>query len=108
MTFTQDMSNCSTLQQDQVMAPLFILSAVKYPFDVAKYSNVSYFGFAAHLYGDTDKLLKVADSLDVGLICQNKWSAQVSGIPKAIKQSGFGLQDRRTFGDFFSNVKKLT
>ncbi len=108
MTFTQDMSNCSTLQQDQVMAPLFILSTVKYAFDVAKYSNVSYYGFAAHLYGEPDKLGKVAEALDVGLICQNQWSAQVPGLCKATKQSGFGLQDRRAFGDFFSNVKKLT
>ncbi|MBC7421603.1 MAG: aldehyde dehydrogenase family protein [Bdellovibrio sp.] len=108
MTFTQDMSNCSTLQQDQVMAPLFILSTVKYAFDVAKYSNVSYFGMAAHLYGDEDKLAKVADSLDVGLICKNKWSVQLPGSVKATKQSGFGLQDDRVFGDFFSNVKLLT
>ncbi len=108
MTFTQDMSNCSTLQQDQVMAPLFILSSVKYPFDVAKYSNVSYFGMAAHLFGPPEKLDKVADSLEVGMICKNNWSVGQYGIPKATKQSGFGLQDRRVFGDFFSNVKKMT
>lgn len=108
MIFTQDMSNCSTLQQDQVGAPLFILSTVKYAFDVAKYSNVSYYGMAAHLYGDVEKLGKLADSLDVGLICQNKWSVQIPGIPTSTKQSGFGFQDRRVFGDFFSNVKKMT
>lgn len=108
MTFTQDMSNCSTLQQDQVMSPLFILSSVKYPFDVQKYSNVSYFGMAAHLWGEDEKLGKMAESLEVGLICKNKWSVQVFGAVKAVKQSGFGLQDYRTFGDFFSNAKILT
>lgn len=39
--FTKDMSRCSTLQQDQIHSPFYILSTVKYPFDVAKYSNVS-------------------------------------------------------------------
>lgn len=108
ITFTQDMSNCSTLQQDQLMSPLFILSTVKYPFDIQKYSNVSYFGLAAHLWGSEDKLGKIAEALDVGHICRNSWSVQVQGAIKAVKQSGFGLQDYRTFGDFFSNVKNLT
>jgi aminomuconate-semialdehyde/2-hydroxymuconate-6-semialdehyde dehydrogenase len=108
ITFTQDMSNCSTLQQDQVMSPLFILSTVKYPFDIQKYSNVSYFGFAAHLFGDIEKLNKVGDLLDVGLICKNKWSVEVFAMFKALKQSGFGLQDYRVFGDFFSNVKMMS
>ncbi len=107
-TFTQDMSNCSTLQQDQVFAPLFIFSTVKYAFDISKYSNVSYFGFAAHLWGDEEKILKVADFLEVGLICKNKWSAQVFGPVRSVKQSGFGIQDYRVFGDFFSNAKIMT
>lgn len=108
VTFTQDMSNCSTLQQDQVMSPLFILSTVKYPFDIQKYSNVSYFGLAAHLWGEPEKLIKIAEALEVGRIFKNKWSVQVFGASCAVKQSGFGLQDYRTFGDFFSNVKIVT
>lgn len=108
VTFTQDMSNCSTLQQDQVMSPLFILSTVKYPFDIQKYSNVSYFGFAAHLWGEPEKLVKIADTLEVGRIFRNKWSVQSFGPSCSVKQSGFGLQDYRTFGVFFSNVKIVT
>lgn len=106
--FTRDMSRCSTLQQDQIHAPFFILSAVKYPFDVAKYSNVSYFGYAAHIWGEPEKNAKVANALDVGLVSFNKFSAEVQGAWAAVKQSGFGLQDYRAFGAFFSNVKKIT
>lgn len=106
--FTKDMSRCSTLQQDQIPTPVFILSAVKYPFDVPKYSNVSYFGFAAHLWGQPDKFQKVAENLEVGLVCYNKSSVEVSGAVSAVKQSGFGLQDFQSFGAFFSNVKQLT
>lgn len=108
ISFTQDMSRCSTLQQDQIQTPFFILSTVKYPFDIPKYSNVSYYGFAAHLYGQVDKLSKVAESLDVGLIAYNKWSADVCGAQVGVKQSGFGIQDFQSFGSFFSNVKKMT
>jgi acyl-CoA reductase-like NAD-dependent aldehyde dehydrogenase len=106
--FTKDMSRCSTLQQDQIHAPFYILSTVKYPFDVAKYSNVSYFGFAAHLWGDTEKLAKIAETLDVGLVTYNKFSAEVDSRISAVKQSGFGLQDFRSFGAFYSNVKKMS
>lgn len=108
VTFTQDMSKCSTLQQDQIDAPLFILTAVKYPFDIPKYSNVSYYGFAAHLWGDPEKLHKVSESLEVGLVCSNKWSVEVPGPVAAVKQSGYGLQDYQIFGDFYSNAKILT
>lgn len=108
ITFTQDMSKCSTLQQDQVLAPLFILSAVKYAFDIPKNSNVSYFGHSAHLWGDVDKLSKISEQLDVGQVCHNKWSVQISENFQSVKQSGFGLQDYSVFGAFYSNVKILS
>lgn len=107
-TFTKDMSNCSTLQQDQVMAPLFILSVVKYPFDIAKYSNVSYYGQSAHIWADDSKIVKIAEELEVAQICKNSWSVMRHQPTKGVKQSAFGLQDYRVFGEFFSNVKSMT
>ena len=107
-TFTKDMSNCSTLQQDQVMAPLFILSIVKYPFDIAKYSNVSYYGQSAHIWGAEEKIEKIAEQLEVAHVFKNKWSVKHHEANKGVKQSAFGIQDYQVFGDFFSNVKKLT
>ena len=107
-TFTKDMSNCSTLQQDQVLAPLYILSEVKYPFDIPKYSNVSYYGFGASIWGQTDKVSKLTDNLDVGHISLNDWFVHSSAAIKAVKQSAYGIQDYRIFGDFFSNVKFLS
>lgn len=107
-TFTKDMSNCSTLQQDQVVAPLFILSVVKYPFDIAKYSNVSYYGQAAHIWSDESKIPKIAEQLEVALVCKNKWSVEIHQPLQGVKQSAYGLQDYRAFGAFFSNVKKMT
>lgn len=107
-TFTKDMSNCSTLQQDQVMAPLFILSVVKYPFDIAKYSNVSYYGQSAHIWAEEEKIGKIAEQLEVAQVFKNSWSVKHHQPNKGVKQSGFGIQDYQVFGDFFSNVKKMT
>ncbi len=107
-TFTKDMSNCSTLQQDQVTAPLFIISEVKYPFDIPKYSNVSYYGFGASLWSELSKGQKIIDQLDVGHVSQNKWFVYNSEPIRAVKQSSFGIQDYRIFGDFFSNAKVLS
>lgn len=107
-TFTKDMSNCSTLQQDQVMAPLFILSVVKYPFDIAKYSNVSYYGQSAHIWGAEDKIEKIAEQLEVAHVFRNRWSVKHHEPNHGVKQSAFGILDYRVFGDFFSNAKKLT
>lgn len=107
-TFTRDMSKCSELQQQQIFSPLFILSAMKYPFDIAKNANLSYYGFAAHMYGDSEKLVKIANDLEVGCVTYNNWSiGQLAGI-QGVKQSGFGIQDHQSFGAFFSNVKEMT
>lgn len=106
--FTQDMSNCSTLQQDQVMAPAFILSTVKYPFDVPKYSNVSYYGFMASIWGDVEKVDKVSQQLDVGLVSLNRWGIFVDKPIAGVKQSTFGSVDHQIFGGFYSNVKNIT
>jgi hypothetical protein len=99
------MSRCSTLQQDQIHCPFFILSSVKYPFDIAKYSNVSYFGFSAHLWGAPEKLNKIAEALEVGQINYNSWSANSVRGSHAIKQSVYGIQDDRVNGWFYSNPK---
>lgn len=107
-SFTKDMSNCSTLQQDQVLAPLFILSVVKYSFDIAKYSNVSYYGQSAHIWADPNKIQKIAEELEVSQVFKNKWSVESHQPNQGVKQSAFGLQDHRVFGNFFSNVKKMT
>ncbi len=107
-TLTKDMSNCSTLQQDQVQAPLFIISEAKYAFDIPKYSNVSYYGFGASLWSDFDKGQKIIENLDLGHVSQNKWFIYNSNSIKAVKQSAFGIQDYRIFGDFFSNAKVLS
>jgi acyl-CoA reductase-like NAD-dependent aldehyde dehydrogenase len=106
--FTYDMSNCSELQQDQLSLPIFVLSAVKYGFDIPKYSNVSYYGHSANIFSQSAPSEKIVNQLDVGLVSLNKWSIYQMISFKAVKQSAFGVQDSQIFGEFNSNVKILT
>lgn len=106
--FTYDMSNCSELQQDQLNLPVFVLSAVKYGFDIPKYSNVSYYGHSANIFSQNAPSEKIVNQLDVGLVSLNKWSIYQMISFKAVKQSAFGVQDSQIFGEFNSNVKILT
>ncbi|AZZ35770.1 hypothetical protein CIK05_02785 [Bdellovibrio sp. qaytius] len=105
--FTKDMSNCSVLQQDQVMGPAFILSTVKYAFDIPKYSNVSYYGHSASVWTEVGKNQKTIHQLDVGLVSLNKWSVFQYSAIEGVKQSSFGNMNSHIFGDFYKNVKKL-
>ena len=107
-TFTKDMSNCSALQQDQVMAPLYIMSEVKYAFDIPKYSNVSYYGHGASVWSEFSKAEKIINNLDVGQVSLNQWLIYSKIQNSAVKQSAFGQQDYHIFGDFFSNAKSLS
>lgn len=106
--FTYDMSNCSELQQDQLNLPIFVLSAVKYGFDVPKYSNVSYYGHSANIFSQAPPSDKIINQLDVGLVSLNQWSIYQKNLFKAVKQSAFGIQDNQIFGEFNSNVKILS
>jgi aminomuconate-semialdehyde/2-hydroxymuconate-6-semialdehyde dehydrogenase len=106
--FTKDMSNCSVLQQDQVHGPAFILSTVKYGFDIPKYSNVSYYGFAASVWTEAGKNQKVIQQLDVGLVSLNRWNIYSPNVVEGVKQSAFGNMSSQIFGDFYSNVKNVT
>lgn len=105
--FTKDMSNCSVLQQDQVHGPAFILSTVKYGFDIPKYSNVSYYGHSASVWTEAGKNQKVIQQLDVGLVSTNRWSIYSMDVVEGVKQSSFGNMSSQIFGDFYCNVKKL-
>ncbi len=106
--FTQDMSNCSALQQDQVHAPLFILSTAKYPFDIPKYANVSYYGDTANIWTEPDKGQKLIADLDVANISMNKWSIYSKNQRPGVKHSSYGTTDHQIFGAFNTNAKILT
>lgn len=104
--FTLDMTNCSTLQQDDIQAPLLILTTVKYQHEVQKYANVGYYGSTAFLFGSIEKCEKVTSQLQARHFVFNEWRLDASPMVSS-RQSFFGDPDFRAFGTFYSELKTI-
>lgn len=102
--FVRDLTNCSTLQLEEVEGPLVIVTAVKYAHEMVKWTNTGDFGFCASWWGPEEKLHKLADRLDVGRVWLNGWLQDDSAFA-GWKRSFFGNPDFSWQGSFFSNVK---
>lgn len=106
-TWTQDLSNCSEMQQHEIKAPFFILTAVKYTHDMVKWSNTGYLGHSAVIWGPEEKARNLAAQLQVGHVHINSWS-NFWNMGTPVKQSFFGNPDQKWSGSFYSDVKTLT
>lgn len=102
------LNNCSPWQQDPFMGPLLIVNEVKYVHEMVKWTNTSYLGLGAQIWGSPEKCAKFASKLEVGQVwCNNWFETQVHPILGS-KQSQFGIQDYAWNGLFYSDVKILT
>jgi len=106
-TWTRDLSNCSEMQQHQLVCPLFIVTAVKYTHEMIKWSNTGYLGHSAVVLApDKEKAMKLAEPLEVGHVHINEWSNFTRmGTPS--KQSFWGNPDESWSGSFYNDVKKI-
>lgn len=105
--FTQDMSNCSELQQDEVRGPLFIVTSVKYVHEMVKWTNTGYLGGSAIFWGPQEKAPGLLSQLQVGQGLYQRWDDFLNWqVPQ--KQSFFGTPDVKWSGSFYSDVKKLS
>ncbi len=105
--FTQDMSKCSTLQQEPIYSPAYVLFSLKYSFDIPKIHNVSYLGFSTDIWGAEDKVKKIRSQLDSGLISYQKWSIYDENVQIGLKQSFWGNPDCRLSGSYYSHHKTI-
>ncbi len=105
-----DLTNCSTLQQDEINGPLITVSSFKYQFDALKYANTSPLGKAAYVWSnDVEKAKKVARKLEVGRVFVNE-------LPKTFipdryigaKESGFGAEGVKDLLEFCSHRINVT
>lgn len=103
----QDLSHCSTLHQDCLMAPLVLISPVKYAHEMVKWSNTSYFGMSAQIFAPEEKIEKFASQLEVSQISANSWVESMGQLPLGLKQSFSGIPDGRPFGGFYSDLRKV-
>lgn len=103
----KDLTHCSTLQLDELNAPVLILNTVKYTHEMAKWVNTGDFGLCASIWGPTDKAEKLALKLNVGQVWINGWMEHSEAFA-GLRKSFFGIPDFRWNGFFFSDVKSLT
>lgn len=106
-TVMLDLPNCSVLQQEELGGPLLLVTPVKYQHEAIKWSNTSFLGHSAIVWGTAEKALKVAKQLDVAHVGINSWLDGAEGPIFGHKQSSFGNLDTRWWGSFYSDIKKL-
>lgn len=103
----RDLTNCSTLQLEDLGQPLIIVNSVKYVHEMAKWTNTGEFAFAASLWGPADKARVLAAKLEAGRVWINGW-LEGDGAFAGWKKSFFGDPDFRWNGGFYSDVRTLT
>jgi aminomuconate-semialdehyde/2-hydroxymuconate-6-semialdehyde dehydrogenase len=103
----QDLSHCSTLQQDCLMAPVVLISPVKYIHEMVRWTNTSYYGMLAQIFGPDEKVQKFGEQLEVSRVLANGWLEKMSELPLGLKQSFSGLSDVHPFGGFYSDLRKI-
>ncbi len=98
----RDLSHCSTLQQDWIGAPLILINPVKYAHEMVKWTNTSYYGMVAQVFGSDEKVQKFGSQLLVGSVLGPDWIEGLDKIPAGHRQSSYGNMGSMAFEDFFS------
>ena len=107
-TVMVDLTNCSVFQQDEVQGPLLLITPVKYQHEMLKWTNTSYLGQGAVVWGSAEKAAKVIPKLECAQVWLNDW---MNGSEKSLfghKQASFGNPNMDWDGSFYSDVKSLT
>ena len=95
-TALSQLTQCSTLQQADIQAPVFTVYSFKYLHDALKYANTSPFGQRAYVWtNDQSRIDKLGQNLMVGeIIVNSETSRNFDSDPdishEAFKQSGWG------------------
>jgi acyl-CoA reductase-like NAD-dependent aldehyde dehydrogenase len=100
-----DLTNCSTLQQEEVIGPFVTISSFKYQHDAIKQANTSPYGQAAYLFEPNGaKALRVAQKLEAGRIFINSPGPIFNGsiASGGLKTSGLGREGANELLEFFS------
>jgi acyl-CoA reductase-like NAD-dependent aldehyde dehydrogenase len=105
-----DLTNCSTLQQDEIAGPLVLASSFKYQHEALKYANVSPFGRAGYIFeADPDKAFRAAQKLETGSVFINTSEPSYDPMTEIplLKRSGFASEGGYMLAKFFSRNSKI-
>lgn len=100
----RDLTNCSGLQQEEIAGPLILVTSVKYPHEMAKWTNVPDFGFVASVFGPEEKTEKIIEKLHVGRAWVNQWWPKSEPL-FGWKKSFFGTPGAAWNGSFWSQQR---
>lgn len=106
-----DLTNCSTLQQDEILGPLVLASSFKYQHEALKHANISPYGRAGYIFeSDAEKAEKVANRFETGQIFLNADHARLSPERKRplLKASGNLGEGPLELAQFFSRSTEVS
>lgn len=105
-----DLTNCSTLQQDEIAGPLVLATSFKYQHEALKHANVSPYGRLGFVFeNETEKALRVAEKLETGSVFINNSNVRFDALEDVplVKNSGFSPEGGASLARFFSRGSKI-
>jgi len=105
-----DLTNCSTLQQEEIAGPLVLASSFKYQHEALKYANVSPFGRLGYIFeNEEEKALRVAQKLETGSVFINTNEVKFDPLEEIplLKGSGFSPEGGLALAKFFTRSSKI-
>lgn len=109
-TAIMDLTNCSTLHQEEVIGPLLLLNNFKYQGDAIKFANGSPFGQVCYLFHrDLEKASRIAMAIQAGRVLINPdgmmWDPRHPA--EGMKASGLGGVEGRAGLEFFTRLRVI-
>ena len=103
-TLIRDLTNCSTLQSEELAGPWATAASFKYQHDALKYANTSPLGLAGFvIHPDVSKATGVAEKLEASRVffsSEVPWPRAITEPTSPVKQSGNGFDGIRAIFEF--------
>ena len=106
-----DLTNCSTLQQDEIIGPFVTIASFKYQHDAIKNANTNPYARAAYVFeAQSAKAVRVAQKLEAAQVFINTGEADRNENldVSAQKESGLGHVGTKAWLEFFSRTSIVT
>lgn len=105
-----DLTNCSTLQLEEIAGPFVLASSFKYQHEALKHANVSPYGRVGYIFdSDTERARRVAQKLQTGSVFINAAEPAFDPLIEIplLKNSGFQPEGGSAMLTFFSRRSKI-
>lgn len=105
-TLIRDLTNCSTLQSQELSGPLLTIASFKYQHEALKYANTSPLGLCGYVvHPEAEKANEVLRRIEAGVLSPKlrlSWTDAMEAGTASVKDSGRGPQGMLEVGSFCS------